>query len=228
MRIKVQVLALLATTVGAVALQASVDSFTGVFPGDDFVQLFSVTVGPDSSLIAQSFGYAGGTNGNGAVIPAGGFDTFLTLFDPTGAQIYGNDDGVCGTVGADPVTGSCFDSYLKTALTNPGVYTLALTESPNQAQGRLGQPNTFVFPEGTGNFTCAFYGPGRPTSPFCDGAQRNGEWAMDISGSDVTSVVSVAATPEPSYLPLLVVGFAGAAIGRTLRQSRSLEVKSTD
>ena len=219
MKNKVTVVALFAATVGAVALQASVDSFTGVFPGDDFVQLFSITVGPDSSLLAQSFGYAGGTNGNGTVIPAGGFDTFFSLFDPAGDLFLTNDDGGCTKVGTDPVTGGCFDSYLNvTDLINPGVYTLALTESPNQAQGSLGQPDTFAFPEGTGNFTCAAFGPGSPTSPFCDGTQRNGDWALDISGSDVTSVVAAAATPEPSYLPLLLVGFAGAVFWRVLRQ----------
>jgi hypothetical protein len=224
MRIKALIVAFLTATLGAVAMQASVDSFTGVFPGDDFVSLFEITVGPDSSLVAQTFGYAGGTNGNGTVIPAGGFDPVLSLFDPTGALIQINDDGGCAKVGKDPVTGSCFDSFLsQTNLTTPGIYTLALTEAPNQAQDSLGQPDTFIYPAGTGNFTCAMYGPGSPTSPFCDinGDQRNGNWALDVSGSAVTSVKDVTATtPEPSSYVLLLLGCgAGLVLLRILRPS---------
>ena len=200
---------------GATAQAGIVLSFEGTFSSDDNIQYFQVDLGPNSSLTVTTFGYAGGTNGNGMVIPAGGFDPALALFDPSGNLIEVNDDAPCSIVNMDPVTGECFDSVIsQTDLTTPGIYTVALTESPDLAQDNLGQPDTFPYPPGTGNFTCAMYGGASATSPFCDitGDQRDGNWALDISGSNL---ISATAVPEPaSFIPVL----AGIAMLAVLRR----------
>jgi hypothetical protein len=191
---------------GATAQASTVLSFEGTFLGDDNIQLFAVDLGPNSSLTVKTFGYAGGTNGNGMVIPSGGFDPALALFDPSGNLIEVNDDAPCGIVNKDPVTGACFDAFISQPdLTTPGIYTVALTESPNLAQDNLGQPDTFPYPPGTGNFTCALYGGASASSPFCDitGDQRNGNWALDISGSNL---ISATTTPEPAFFVPLLAG----------------------
>jgi hypothetical protein len=218
MRIRRVLFVFLSTLCGAVAAQASVVlSFTGTFPSDNFVELFAVTLGPDSSLTAKTFGYAGGIDGNGQVIAPGGFDPALALFDPSGNLIEINDDAPCGIVNADPVTGQCFDSFISQPdLTTPGTYTVALTESPNLAQDNLGQPDTFPYPLGTGNFTCALYGGASATSPFCDitGDQRDGNWALDISGSNLISVTDTTAVPEPAFFTPILAGIALLAVLR--------------
>ncbi len=214
-----------ALCVGAAAQASTVLSFEGTFSSDDDIQYFTVDLGANSSLTVETFGYAGGTNGNGMVIPAGGFDPALALFDPSGNLIEVNDDAPCGIVNADPVTGECFDAFISQPdLTTPGIYTIALTESPNLAQDNLGQPDTFPYPPGTGNFTCALYGGASPTSPFCDitGDQRDGDWALDISGSNL---ISATAVPEPAlFLPLLAGIAVLAALRRKalVREQRSL------
>ncbi len=199
---------------GAAAQASTVLSFEGMFSGDDDIQYLTVDLGPNSSLTVTTFGYAGGTNGNGMVIPAGGFDPALALFDPSGNLIEVNDDAPCGIVNGDPVTGECFDASISQPdLTTPGIYTIALTESPNLAQDNLGQPDTFPYPTGTGNFTCAMYGGAGPNAPFCDitGDQRNGNWALSISGSNL---ISATATPEPTFFVLLLAGIAMLAVLR--------------
>lgn len=202
------------------AFGAAVSSFTGTFTADDNIQVFDISLGADSSLTVQTFGYAGGTNGNADLIPAGGFDPALALFSPSGSLIATNDDGGCGTVNADPVTGQCLDSFLAQAnLTSAGVYILTLTESPNRAQDNFGLADTFPDPPGTGNFTCAAFG-GNPDSPFCDwtGAQRNGNWAVDISASQLLSA-SESAAPEPGSFALITAALALFAIRRRPQSS---------
>lgn len=202
---------------GAIAQASVVSSFEGTFVSDDNIQFFTVDLGPNSSLTVQTFSYAGGTNGNGTVIAAGGFDPAVALFDPSGNLIEINDDASCGVVNSDPVTGQCFDSFVSQPnLTTPGIYTVALTESPNLAQDNLGQPDTFPYPPGSGNFTCSMYGGASAASPFCDitGDQRNGDWAVDISGSNL---ISATATPEPT---LFVPIFAGVGMLAVLRRRR--------
>jgi hypothetical protein len=215
MRIRSTLFIILASLCGGAIAQASaVLSFEGTFSSDDNIQFFEVDLGPDSSLTVNTFGYAGGTNGNGMVIPAGGFDPALALFDPSGNLIEINDDAPCGIVNKDPVTGACFDAFISQPdLTTPGIYTVALTESPNLAQDNLGQSDTFPYPPGTGNFTCALYGGASASSPFCDitGDQRSGNWALDISGSNL---ISATAVPEPVFFAPVLAGIVMLAVLR--------------
>ena len=66
------------------------------------VFLASFTLSGTSNLQVQSWGYGGtlaapgGTNAAGIVIPAGGFDTYVSLFQGTGSSatfLASNDDG---------------------------------------------------------------------------------------------------------------------------------------
>src|ERR1700722_17563748 len=116
--------------IGSSRLQADVVSYQGNFSSDDVVQIFDFNVATPGLVTLQTFGYAGGVNGAGTTIAAGGFDPVLTLFDGLGNFLVMNDDGPCGTVGMDPTTLNCFDSYISLDLTT-GAYTLALTENDN-------------------------------------------------------------------------------------------------
>ena len=158
-------------------------SFTGIFTQDDQLELFQFTA-PSASLVVQTWGYAGGTNGNGQVIAAGGFDPILSVFDATGGLLASsplidtNNDGA--GVDADPTTGNAFDSLLALNSLSPGgTYVLVLSQNDNAPLG--GTYGDGFSQTGAGNFTAGEFGCGG-TAPFCDAspAQRNGSWAVDI------------------------------------------------
>jgi PEP-CTERM motif len=184
-------------------------SFQGTFLTDDQVQFFSFTLASTATVTLQTFSYAGGTNANSVVIPGGGFDPILTVFDSTGKVEFSDNDGTCAQVGDG--AGGCLDSYLQLVSLAAGTYTLALTENDNEALG----PNlSNGFSEaGNGDFTGSEFGCGNGV--FCDAAgdSQDGNWAVDIVGATSASP-SGAAVPEPGTLGLLVAGFGGLLLKR--------------
>ena len=207
------------------ALQASSLSFLGTFTQDD-QQLLITLIAPSNSVVIRTFGYAGGTNGAGALIPAGGFDPVLSLFDSTGGLtalsplVAFTDSTGCGPVPADPATGACFDEELTLTTLLPGnTYTLVLTQSNNYPNG--GFFGDGFTQDGAGNFTPGEFGCS--ASAFCDSnlpsSGRTGNWAVDISG--VRDAVGPAAgTPEPSTLSLMILCLAGGLPAWQYRRSR--------
>ncbi len=186
----------------AVALPAysATLSFTGVFSSDDDIAVRRFEISTERTIAITAFGYAGGVNGAGDTIPSCGFDTFISLFDASGPQflLAVNDDGGCGVVQSDPVSGACFDSYM-TLVLPAGAYLAALTQSGNPPLGPA-FPDGFLM-TGAGNFT---------GGPFLDafGNQRDGHWAFDIANVDA---------PEPPYfgyltgIGLCIIGWRRAA-----------------
>jgi hypothetical protein len=194
-------------------LAGSTFSFTGSFAADNDVQLFTFTISSPTTVNMETWSYAGGTNAAGTVIPAGGFDPFVTLFSSNGHFINDNDDGATAKV--DPTTGVAYDSQLSQALA-AGKYIVALTQFDNFAN----KPNlTNGFSEGGNtNFTLAF-APGGSTGFFwdLDGNQRTSKWALDIDV--VNSAVLGGSVPEPSSL--ILGGIGGLTlVGFTLLRRR--------
>src|SRR4051794_10875032 len=73
-------------------------SFTGIFSRDDDVQFFSLALGAPSMVTLRTYSYAGGTQANGNVVSAGGFDPVLTVFNSPGQLLHQEDDAPMGTV----------------------------------------------------------------------------------------------------------------------------------
>lgn len=171
-------------------------SFTGSLAADDSIQLFSFTLASASTATLQTYSYASGLNQSGKVVPRGGFDPILALFDDAGVLINENDDGYAN-VPADSVTGQHWDSYIRTTLA-AGTYTVSLTQydnfpnGPNLSDGfsRIGQPQ----------FTSTF---GCLNGEFCDrtGASRTANWEFDV-----LDTASAAAIPEPRISVLVLIG----------------------
>ncbi len=175
-------------------------SYEGTFTTDDEIQYIDFVVSVSQTVTVQTFGYAGGVDGNGIVVPEGGFDPFLTLFDSGGNFLAANDDAGCGLVNRDSGSGGCADSYIQLSL-DPGTYTLALTQTGNEPKG-IYLSDGFT-EQGQGNYSC-----GGGFGNFCDPAtytDRTGNWALDISGLEAG-----ATAPEPATFDLLT--FAGACI----------------
>src|ERR1022692_3289023 len=118
---------------GGVA-SASSFSYTGSFVTDDQIQQFLFSLSATSTVTAVTYSYAGGTNQAGASISQGGFDPWLAIFNSSGALVASDDNGTCGQVGTDSVTGACFDSFISQSLA-AGNYTLVLSQSDNSPAG---------------------------------------------------------------------------------------------
>src|SRR5258706_10536429 len=146
------------------------------------VVLYAFSLSATSTLTIQSYGYGGtseapgGANAAGAVIPAGGFDSYLSLFLGTGPNatfLASNDDGFCPPGHASP---GCHDSTLLMPSLGAGTYTMALTVFDN-----------FSFAEnfGSGTLGDGFIGLG----DYFDGSSgtfRTASYAVDISASSLT------------------------------------------
>lgn len=190
-------------------------SFTGTFTSDDQLEEIPFSVAPTEVVTIETFGYAGGINQAGDTIPEGGFDPYLAIFDSLGNLVQVNDNGMCGQVGTDSVTGSCFDSYISQSL-DAGSYTLVLSESPNIPNDNLLADG--YTDAGMGDFTGGYYGCADPA--FCDanGDTRTGNWALDID-----NVATAGSTvPEPGTVPLVGGALAAIAIWRRRRSAAQL------
>lgn len=181
------------------AANAADFSFTGALPDPNTVQFFDFTVGAPSNVTLRSWSYAGGVNAAGATIARGGFDPILALFDlSNGNKINENDDGGCGLVAADAVSGQCWDTFLTSSL-GAGTYRVSVQVYPNFAPNNLS--GTFA---GASTFADV---SGAANNP------RSNQWAFDILGVESATQGAV---PEPASWALLIAGFGltGAAMRR--------------
>lgn len=174
---------------------------SGLFTQDDQISWLSLTVDTAGTVSVTSLGYAGGTDTQGNLQLAGGFDTMLFLYNSAGTLIAQSDDGV--NAATDPTTGLAADAGFSINLA-VGQYTLALTQYDNFALGDLAAGFSQA---GAGNFTPQM-SPTCTANSFCDwsGAGRTGQWVLDITG--------VSAVPEPGSLLLMLAGVAGLSVLR--------------
>lgn len=149
-------------------------SFSGNLPADDpdAVAEETFTVLSDSDVTFESFSYAGGTNGQGTLIPAGGFDPILGVFNSSGSLVLVQDDG---SLAVDPVTDAAFD-FLTTETLLAGTYTATITAFSNFPNG----PDLDDGFEGGGDFVDFV---GEPRSIF---------YAFDVSGDQVVPLPAAA------------------------------------
>jgi hypothetical protein len=199
---------------GSLPSAAASLGFTGNLAQDDSVALFGFAVAAPGSVTLRSFSYAGGINGAGATIAAGGFDPTVSLFDAGGLLLLAQDDATpeCDGVANDPVTNDCFDINIVTDLA-AGNYLVAVTQFNNAA---LGPDLAAGFSKSGASFTAEF---GCAAGQFCDvsAESRTSFWAVDVSGDNVQAVV-----PAPATGLLLGTALAGLRVTRRWRAAAGL------
>jgi len=147
------------------------------------VRTFAVVV--TSTMQAITFSYGGGVNGQGAAIPQGGFEPYLSLFDSGGAFLASTFPGVTCPPGShtNTVSGQCFDVLLNGGTLAPGTYQIALTAFENLS---------FAENLGAGSLADGFTGLGN----LAPGEDLH--YAFDV-----ILTPGATSTPEPSTLAML-------------------------
>ncbi len=156
------------------------------------------------------------------MIPAGGFDPTISIYDAQGNYLLGNRDGGCGNVAADTTTGFCWDSYLSTTLP-AGTYQVVITQSENLPNGPT-LTSGFVY-TGQSTFTTPPTPAGVSSKGFWDlyPSKRTSSYAVDILGGQSTVTAITSSNTLPSGI--ISSGYSGftftaaAAAGATLSWS---------
>jgi hypothetical protein len=92
---------------------------------------YSFVVSTATTVQAITYGYAGGTSLTGAIVPSGGLEPYLSLFDSSGDLLTSSFSGTCPAT-ANTLGGNCFDVQLDTTpLLQPGTYIIALSAWEN-------------------------------------------------------------------------------------------------
>jgi hypothetical protein len=199
----------------AVALPAHANSdfsFTGTFKTDNDIKWYSFTLDSESIVTLRTLSYSGSdalqsytgstTNAAGKVIPAGGFDPLITLFDASrthtidtdlnGKYTPQGDDIQFGTNASD----SLLDAVISATLPK-GTYQVAVSEYANGYM-QDGHGNAIAFP--------GFKGVEPETIGFKDyfGNTRTSNYAIDL-----INVTSAAPVPVPAGIWLLGTALLG-------------------
>ena len=208
---------LLTSALAPVAASGSALSFTGTLATPESVFETTFSVASASTVTFQTWGFGGGTNAAGQVIPAGGFDPLISLFfgpsatptmyvDGSGNALADADNllnapwsfvGNCPPAGTVAIgsDNDCGDDFMQ-ALLPAGTYTLVLTNanySPNAIY------DNGALSEGFTDLTAGVFQTCDPVSNAC--ITTNGNYAVDITSTS-------AFAPEPGTVSLMAIGLA--------------------
>jgi hypothetical protein len=213
-------------------------SYTGTLPApeDVFQQTFNLTT--ESNVRIETWGFGGGINAAGTVIPSGGFDPLVALFSGSGPSATiltdGSGDPLADSdtlanppfsfVGNCPPAGTvaiganndCGDDLLQYTL-SAGTYTLLLSDADYT-------PNA-VYDDGTLSEGFTDFTGGVFQTCDTDGSciTPDGNYAVDIVSTSLAG-----SAPEPMTLPLLATGLAALAVLNQLRNRRETPHKKGD
>ena len=170
-------------------------SFRGKFKHENDVQLFTFTVEEESDFHAFTMSFSGGVQASGRVVPRGGFNPSLELFNEDGelllhqiAADWVNTDPLYAAVGLIVHADSALEYHL-----TPGTYTLALMTSPNEVKALSEMNDPFKWPATPANLANGFQADeteeftaminGCEDGVYCyafDRTNRKANWALDV------------------------------------------------
>lgn len=211
-------------------------SYTGTLATPESVFETTFAIPSTATVTFQTWGFGGGTNAAGTLIPAGGFDPLISLFvgpvatatmyvDGSGNPLADADDlvnapwsyvGNCPPAGTVAIGANrdCGDDFMQVELST-GTYTLVLTDA-NYIPDAL--YDNGALSEGFLDLTGGVFQTCDPDANAC--VARNGNYALDISSS-----LGAPSVPEPSAFPLLGIGFALTGLTQLTRRRRPLQIE---
>ncbi len=181
------------------------ETFSGTLGSTTTVLQEDFTLSSMSNVTIYTTSYGGGTNLDGSMAMAGGFQPNITLY--TSAGDYVMSQAVTSPMAmTDSSTGLALDGYLTDSGLSAGSYIVTLTNFLYQ------QPPTAT------NLSDGFINYGGSTFTDAQGNLRTGAYALNLSASGGTSP-----TPEPASIWLLVsgLGLAGLTAWRRSRTTAS-------
>lgn len=139
----------------------------------DFEDLYVITISDPSTFFASTVTIDGG---------ATTFDSKLLVFDASGRAILGNDD-VTPLDSASRIEAEASEEC-PWAITEPGLYFLAITSSGRHAQvdSQVGTTNAFPASPGDEIFCATTHGHENPLAGW-DGAGSQGTYTIALSGA---------------------------------------------
>jgi hypothetical protein len=156
-----------------------------------------------SNLSVTTASYGGGTNLDGSIASAGGFQPSVTLYTAAGNYVASQQAG-SPVAKVDSLTGLALDAYLSRLNLSAGSYIITLTN------WELQQPPTAL------NLSDGFVNYGGAALIDVGGNTRNASYALNVS---VTP--GAAAAPEPATVGLMFVALSGTVLlTRKYSQSR--------
>lgn len=170
-------------TTGNIGVLPSTTVLTGTLGSEADVQLEDFTLATSTSLTIFTTSYAGGTNLDGTVTAAGGFQPNVALFTPSGFAVAQTSGSFPGNAG-DPSTGIVGDSYFMTGDLAAGSYVLSIAN-----WATTGDPVSGFTDSGLGSFEDV------------GGNPRSGSYSIDI-----------AQTPEPASFWLTLPAALGMLV----------------
>jgi|ERR1700761_729683 len=176
--------------------------------GSIVLESFSLTSPSEVTIYTTSYG--GGVNLNGAVTGPGGFQPNITLYDGTGFVVANQSPSFSPIANPDPSNGWKGDGYLQDPDAPAGTYYVTLTDWQNQMS---------ITSTGLDLSTTAylqFSGPGGTSFQDVQGNTRNGNYALDISATPL----STSTVPEPATFLLVIPSLAAAILIN--RKSRTI------
>jgi hypothetical protein len=189
-------------------------SLTGALNNTEASFSVPVTLVTTGTINLQTYGFGGGTNAAGSVIPAGGFDPFVGLFEGTGStaafldgtsDILTNYSPGCppaGTRTIGSIPDQCGDVNIQIAGLSPGIYTVLLTDG-EYVPNAVFEASPALLGDGFTDFTGGVFQTCYDTDD-CNTDTAN--WTLDITAPAGSTVPTPSSVPEPSSAPLAAVG----------------------
>jgi hypothetical protein len=204
---------------------ADTASYTGALNSPEDTWETDVTLSGAGTLTVQTWGFGGGTNAAGTVIPSGGFDPFVGVFDSSGDLVEGTSDVLsnftsftgcppAGLVTIGSVAGNCGDITMSLPVA-AGTYTVLLSDADYIPNAIFDSPSYGNLSEG---FTDLTGGAFQTCADLNDCNNDTANWALDV-----TTPMRVTATPEPVSLTVCGLGFLAIVATKKLKKEKNNE-----
>jgi hypothetical protein len=199
-------------------------SYTGTLNSPEDTWETDATLSSAGTLTIQTWGFGGGTNAAGTVVPSGGFDPFVGVFDSSGDLIQGTSDGLsnytsftgcppAGLVTIGSVPDNCGDITMSLALA-AGTYTVLLSDAEYIPNAIFDNPSYGNLSEGFTDFTGGAF---QTCADLTDCNNDTANWALEV-----TTPANVTATPEPGSLVVCGLGLM-AIVAWKLKKEKTNE-----